>query len=61
MAKAETKSMQQLSKKNWHAFAVEQVYQDLHGSSAGLSSEEAKRRLAEYGPNALPTKEAPTI
>ncbi|MDO5674570.1 MAG: HAD-IC family P-type ATPase [bacterium] len=60
-AKTETKSSRQLSRKSWHAFPVEEVQQELRSSAVGLSSEEAERRLAEYGPNALPVKKPPTV
>ncbi len=38
----------------WHALRVAQVLETLNSSRDGLSTPEAKRRLAEYGPNRLP-------
>lgn len=37
----------------WHAMAVEEVLRELKTSRVGLSSEEARRRLEEFGPNEL--------
>jgi len=37
----------------WHAVDTEQVFESLGTSQDGLSSEEARRRLEEYGPNEL--------
>ncbi|MEM1674616.1 MAG: HAD-IC family P-type ATPase [Candidatus Bathyarchaeia archaeon] len=39
--------------KPWHAMREEEVLEALKTSREGLSSEEAKRRLVEYGPNKL--------
>ena len=41
----------------FHAEKVEEVLQSLNTSQEGLSSEEAERRLREYGPNMLQEKE----
>ncbi len=38
---------------HWHTLSVEQVLERLQVSKSGLSSEEAGRRMAEYGPNEL--------
>ncbi len=38
----------------WHAKDASAALSDLAGSPAGLSSEEARRRLDRHGPNALP-------
>jgi len=38
----------------WHAVPVEQVFTQLATAPEGLTDEEAARRLAEHGPNALP-------
>ncbi|HEX7392612.1 MAG TPA: HAD-IC family P-type ATPase [Thermoplasmata archaeon] len=38
----------------WFALSVNEVLQALGTTHAGLSSDEAKRRLAEHGPNELP-------
>jgi P-type Ca2+ transporter type 2C len=37
----------------WHVLATEQVFANLNADPAGLTSAEAARRLAEYGPNEL--------
>ena len=37
----------------WHALETEQVFANLNADPAGLTSAEAARRLAEYGPNEL--------
>ena len=37
----------------WHVLATEQVFAHLNADPAGLTSAEAARRLAEYGPNEL--------
>ncbi len=42
-----------MEKGAWHAFDIEQVLELLGTSPEGLSSEEAERRLEEYGPNEL--------
>jgi Ca2+-transporting ATPase len=42
--------------KAWHAMSEEEVLETLKTSRNGLSSEEAKRRLLEYGPNKLVEK-----
>ena len=42
----------------WHACDVEQVFTSLASSSTGISTDEATRRLARYGPNRLPEKRA---
>ncbi|MCP5231109.1 MAG: cation-transporting P-type ATPase [Zoogloeaceae bacterium] len=39
---------------NWHALSGEQVVEALSTSISGLSGEEARGRLARYGPNQLP-------
>ena len=38
---------------DWHAYSSEQVFHELKTTPQGLSSEEAERRLAEYGANEL--------
>jgi len=42
--------------KAWHAMSEEEVLKTLKTSHNGLSFEEAKRRLSEYGPNKLVEK-----
>ncbi len=37
----------------WHAYAVDDVFALLDSTPDGLSSDEARRRLAQYGPNEL--------
>ena len=46
-------------KKDWHLKTAEETLAGLGSSPKGLSAAEAERRLAEYGPNALPEKEGP--
>jgi len=43
--------------KRWHALTVEETLAELGTSTLGLSSEEANRRLKEYGPNELEEKD----
>ncbi|MFZ5507628.1 MAG: cation-translocating P-type ATPase [Pseudomonadota bacterium] len=43
----------QNSASSWHALPVEQVFDELKSSDAGLSSAEAKARLLEHGPNLI--------
>lgn len=45
----------------WHQKTVENVIEELNTSFKGLSSEEAQKRLLEYGPNELKEKEKRTI
>ena len=48
---------QRMEQQEWHALRTEEVFQHLQVQGNGLTSEEAKRRLEQYGPNQL--KEAP--
>jgi len=41
----------------WHALEKEKLLDSLKSTEAGLSDEEAERRLEEYGPNELTAKE----
>ena len=41
----------------WHSMEVDQVLKRLESSSNGLTGEEARRRLEEYGPNELKREE----
>lgn len=45
------------SEKAWHSFKVEEVLKEFNSSTEGLKSDEAKRRLEEYGENKLPENE----
>ncbi|MCS6937813.1 MAG: cation-translocating P-type ATPase, partial [Roseiflexus sp.] len=38
---------------SWHAYSVDDVFVLLDSKPQGLSSDEARKRLAEYGPNGL--------
>lgn len=40
----------------WHQKTVEDVFEELNSSLKGISSEEAEKRLLEYGPNELKEK-----
>ena len=42
--------------RDWHALSVEQNLQQREASAAGLSSEQARLRLQQYGPNVLPQR-----
>ncbi len=49
--------MSQVEKRPWHAMSVEEVLAALGSEAAsGLTEAEARRRLAEYGPNELQEK-----
>lgn len=50
-----------LCEEKWHAFADQDVYEELQSGVDGLDDPEAARRLAYYGPNTLPVREPPTI
>ncbi len=41
---------------NWHSLSLEAVFEQLKSAPKGLSSNEAKKRLAKYGPNELAKK-----
>lgn len=45
---------------HWHLKEIKEVFEELQSSPKGLSSEEAGRRLDEYGPNALKEKRQKT-
>ena len=45
----------------WHALGTEEVRKTLEAPTAGLSSEEASRRLSRHGPNRLPEPPRPGI
>lgn len=42
---------------SWHTLSIEQVLEQLHATSSGWSTEEASRRLEEYGSNELASAE----
>ncbi|MCM2329811.1 MAG: cation-transporting P-type ATPase [Pseudomonas sagittaria] len=44
---------------DWHARSPQQCLEQLHSHAAGLSVEEAERRLRQYGPNLLPETAGP--
>lgn len=44
----------------WHQKAVEGVIEELNSSLKGISSEEARKRILEYGPNELKVKKKKT-
>jgi len=46
---------------HWHLKDVKEIFEQIQSSSNGLSSEEAARRLGEYGPNELKEKAKKTI
>ncbi len=46
---------------NWHALPPDAVLAALGTSTTGLTSHEAARRLAHYGPNQFPTRAAPPL
>ena len=48
---------EQTTPQDWHALKTEEVLHHLKVQDHGLSTDEAKRRLEQYGPNQL--KEAP--
>jgi Ca2+-transporting ATPase len=38
---------------SWHTLSIEQAFEQLHATNSGLSTEEASKRLEEYGSNEL--------
>lgn len=42
---------------NWYQLSVKEVLQKLETLESGLTAEEAKKRLDQYGPNKLPEEE----
>ncbi len=50
-----------ISEEKWHAMTEEEVCNELCSSREGLTYDEAKQRLAQYGINALPVKKPPTL
>jgi Ca2+-transporting ATPase len=53
----EKNGTQENKQREWHALNPQEVLEHLHVAGNGLTSEEAKKRLEQYGPNQL--KEAP--
>lgn len=54
--------MEQIQIENAKQMKDEELFQKLNSSSKGLSTEEAKKRLNQFGPNALPEeKESPIL
>lgn len=45
----------------WHAMAVDEVLSRLAVSEEGLAPDEARKRLEQFGPNALPVREPPGL
>ena len=45
----------------WHQKTVEDVIEELNSSLKGISSEEARKRILEYGPNELKEKKKKTV
>ena len=41
---------------NWHSLDIEKIFESTQSSAKGLTTEEAKTRLAKYGPNELQAK-----
>ncbi len=50
-----------ISEEKWHALTEDEVCNELCISREGLTHDEAGRRLAQYGINALPVKKPPTL
>ena len=45
----------------WHGLDTDEVLRDLESSADGLTTEEAKKRLAEHGQNVIPEKQQRTL
>ena len=50
-----------ISEEKWHAMTEEEVCNELCASREGLTHDEAKQRLAQYGINTLPVKKPPQL
>src|SRR5262245_21060974 len=48
-----TKNSTDTSSSHWHRLTVEQSFERLHSNPGGLSSNEAAKRLQQFGPNEL--------
>lgn len=44
----------------WHAMEIEDVFSKISSTPEGLSTEESRRRLAQFGPNILPHRKPPS-
>ncbi len=55
------KKAQTLADEKWHALPEADILKKLHTSRKGLDTQEAAKRLKQYGINALPAKPPPTI
>ncbi|MFH0847226.1 MAG: HAD-IC family P-type ATPase, partial [Chloroflexota bacterium] len=53
---AETKTTQNQKVSHWHSLGVDKVLASLDAVTGGLSRDEARERLAKYGPNELTEK-----
>ncbi|MBI2551813.1 HAD-IC family P-type ATPase [Candidatus Uhrbacteria bacterium] len=49
-----------MAKVNWHALKMEDVLKEVSTSKHGLTEEEARARIAKYGPNVLPEDQRPS-
>ncbi|MDX2456355.1 MAG: calcium-translocating P-type ATPase, PMCA-type [Gammaproteobacteria bacterium] len=45
----------------WHGLDTDEILRDLESSADGLTTEEAKKRLAEHGQNVIPEKQQRTL
>ena len=45
----------------WHSIEAEEVLQRLKSSATGLTTDEAQRRLTDYGPNTIPEKRSRSL
>lgn len=50
-----------MSKVNWHALKIEDVFKEVGGVKGGLANEEAQARLVKYGLNVLPEDKRPSV
>ena len=56
-----SESLPKNSKPAWHALHEHEVFERIHGSRDGLSTNEAASRGTQYGPNALPSRPPPGL
>src|SRR5215217_1151104 len=57
----EKNGTQENKQREWHALNHQEVLEHLHVAGNGLTSEEAKKRLEQYGPNQLSEAPRPTF